>query len=239
MTPLKLFAVSAGAVIALALPFSAFAATISDARFSNSQTDISGTGGSTVSGTFTLTVGNNEVVEWLRLIPNGNPFTEASVGGNLGYQEGVYTNVPFSVKLPPNTGTYNVDGQGAGIFGGIRAINGGDNVVVGPTSLGTVRVVVSGGSTSSTDTTAPMGIPQAIWDKFLAWMSGSTGSTTPAPIKPACPPLFNGANASMVQDWLLTNGYAASFNAISVYHSTGHWGNASISAYTSASAACK
>lgn len=132
--------------LSLLVAGSASAASITDARFSNNQTSIDATGGASVSGTFTLTVGPGEVVEWFRNIPNGNPFTEQSVGGQLGYQEGVYTNVPFSVKVPPNTGTYNVDVQGAGIYGGNRAINGGDNVVVGPTTVGQVRVVASGGS---------------------------------------------------------------------------------------------
>ena len=140
----KLLAMTAGAFLLLA--GSASAATISDPLFSNGQTSIDATGGATVNGTFTLTVGAGEVVEWLRTTPDTQPFTEVSVGGPLGYQEGVYLNVPFSAKAPPNTGTYNINVQGAGTFGGNRSINGGDNVVVWPTSVGMVRVVASGSS---------------------------------------------------------------------------------------------
>jgi hypothetical protein len=135
-------------IFALALAFAfagtASAASISNPLFSNGDTTISTTGDSTVNGTFTLTVGPGEVVEVVRTWVNGWPFTDESVGDQLGYQEGVYTNVPFSVTAPPNTGNYTPRAQGAGIYGGIRAIHGGDNVVVGPVALGTIRVVANG-----------------------------------------------------------------------------------------------
>ncbi len=159
------------------------AASISDARFSNNQTNIDATGGTTVNGTFTLTVGTGEVVEWFRSLPAGNPFTEASVGGQLGYQEGVYTNVPFSVKTPPNTGTYNIDVQGAGIYGGNRAINGGDNVVLGATSVGTVRVVANGSTDVGGSTGGVFG-----FSSFADFMAAiKAAMTPPAPtVSPAC-----------------------------------------------------
>lgn len=171
------------AVAVVALPFAASAATISNPVFSNGDTTISGTGGSTVSGTFTLTVGSTEAVEFVRTQSDpSQPFVDTSVMGDKGYQEGTYTNVPFTVKLPPNTGTYYPNVQTAGIWGGIRSISGGDSVNAGPVNLGTIRVVASG-STSST----PSGIPDSVWEKFLAWMNGSTGSTTPPPaVNPKC-----------------------------------------------------
>lgn len=145
----KLLALGAFAV-ALLFAGSASAASISNPLFSNGQTTIDATGGSTVSGTFTLTVGVGEVVEWLRTQSDASqPFVDTSVGGQLGYQEQVYTNVPFSTKVPPNTGTFWPTVQGAGIFGGGRAINGGDNVVLGATPLGTVRVVANGAGTGT------------------------------------------------------------------------------------------
>lgn len=146
MNKYKIASLAIGALIFIA-PFAASAATISNPLFSNGQTTIDATGGATVSGTFTLTVGTGEVVEWLRTQSDpSQPFVDTSVGGNLGYQEQVYTNVPFSVKVPPNTGTFYPTVQGAGIYGGNRSINGGDSVNFGPTGLGTVRVVANGTS---------------------------------------------------------------------------------------------
>lgn len=140
--------------ILAAAPF-AMAASISNPLFSNGQTTIDATGGATVSGTFTLTVNPGEVVEWLRTQSDpSQPFVDASVGGPLGKEEQVYTNVPFSVKVPPNTGTYMPTVQGAGTFGGNRSINGGDNVVLGATGLGTVRVVANASDTTSGSTSA-------------------------------------------------------------------------------------
>lgn len=173
MNKLIKFAVTAGVIAPALLASSAFAASISNPLFSNGQTTIDAAGNSTVSGTYTLTVGAGEVVEWVRTQADTMPFTDTSVGGPLGLQEGVYTNQPFSAKVSPNTGSYNVNIQTAGIFMGNRAINGGDSVN-GSNSLGTVRVVAG----ASTGSDVPSGIPQSVWDKFLAWMSGST---TPAP----------------------------------------------------------
>lgn len=151
------------AIAALALPFAASAATISNPLFSNGQTSIDATGGSTVSGTFTLTVGTGEVVEWLRTQSDpSQPFVDTTVGGNLGYQEQVYTGIPFSVKVPQNTGTYYPTVQGAGIYGGNRSINGADNVVLGSTGLGAVRVVANGASSGEPAVGSPDWMSQLI-----------------------------------------------------------------------------
>lgn len=186
------FAVMAGVIAPALLASSAFAASISDARFSNNQTSIDATGNATVNGTFTLTVNAGEVVEYFRLLPAGNPFTEQSVGGQLGYQEGVYTNVPFNVKVPPNTGTYNVDVQGAGIYGGNRSINGADNVVVGPTSVGQVRVVVNGGDSGSTGGSSS----DSVLSQILAALNQLIHpATPPAPTTSAACTAYAQANA--------------------------------------------
>lgn len=165
-------------IAALALPFAASAATISNPLLSNGQTSIDAVGGSNVSGTVTLTVGQNEVVEWLRTQSDpSQPFVDTSTGGQLGYQEGVYTNVPFTVKVPPNTGTYFPTVQGAGIYGGNRSINGGDSVNFGPTGLGTVRVVANG-ATSSTE--PAVGSPD--WMSQLIAAIKASILPTPAPV---------------------------------------------------------
>lgn len=154
----------------------ASAATISNPLFSNGQTTIDAAGGATVSGTFTLTVGPGEVVEWLRNQADTQPFTDTSVGGTLGYQEGVYTNVPFSAKVSPNTGTYNVYVQGAGTYGGNRSINGGDNVTVGSTNVGQVRVVTSGGDTTTGGAFGGLSL-----NDLKAWIAAAVAAALPAP----------------------------------------------------------
>ena len=191
----------------------ASAATISDPLFSNGQTSIDVTGGSTVSGTFTLTVGAGEVVEWQRCQADTMPFGDVSLGGNLGKEEGVYTNMPFSAKVAPNTGTYNVNCQGAGTFGGNRSINGGDNVVVGPTSVGMVRVVAVGsgnGPVGGNDVTLES-LQKQIADllKIIADLQKPQ-----VPAKPAfCASMptvnsWSGSSAViMLQAWLVQNGF--------------------------------
>lgn len=242
--------VGVGLVLAMAFAFAApaSAATISDPLFSNGQTSIDATGGSTVNGTFTLTVGVGEVVEWLRTTPDTQPFTEASVGGQLGYQEGVHLNVPFSAKVPPNTGTYNVNVQGAGTFGGNRSINGGDNVVVGPTSVGSVRVVASGGG--SVGGVSLLEQLQSTINGLIAQIGCmQTGGTyannvcTPKPVdtKPSyCASIvwYNGSNAWAAQQSLLSTPHASHFHDIGVYSPTGKWLNASKAASAAAMVAC-
>lgn len=175
----KLLGFVLGSALAFLGASPAFAASISNPLFSNGQTTIDATGGTTVSGTFTLTVGTGEVVEWLRTQSDpSQPFVDASIGGQLGDQEQVYTNVPFSVKVPPNTGTYYPTVQGAGIFGGNRAINGGDNVVLGSTGLGTVRVVTNGSSSETSGSSVSQ------WDAVMAALQAivaKLSAPTPAP----------------------------------------------------------
>lgn len=183
----------------LALPFAAMAATISNPVFSNGDTTIDATGGSTVSGTFTLQVGAGEVCEVLRTQSDpSQPIKDTSVGGALGYQFGTQANVAFSVKVPPNTGTYFPTVQCAGIWGGNRSQDGADGVVVGPTPLGTLRVVANA---SSGGNTAPSGVTQAQWDAFLAFVQG--GSTPPAPTG-------NAAKCALIAPYLGAQAYAYS-----------------------------
>lgn len=219
----------------------AFAATISNPLFSTGQTTIDATGGSTVSGTFTLTVGPGEAVEWLRTQSDpSQPFADTSVGGQLGYQEQTYTNVPFTVKVPPNAGTtVYPTAQGAGIYGGNRSINGGDSVVVGPVTLGTVRVVASGTSSGSASTGG--------WEEAFAALSAKIADLTAliaklgTVSKPAyCASIvaYNGTNAIAAQASLLGTPHASVFTAAGVYAPTGYWGPISMRAAAAASAAC-
>lgn len=224
----------------LAVASTAFAASISDARFSNNDTTVDAAGNATISGTYKLTVYANEAIESQRVAVNGLT-ADTSVGGSLGYQEGVYSNVPFSIKVPANTGTYNVDLSADGIYGANRAISpvdGNANSWAGPTTVGTVRVVADASNTSTSGGSTSSGVfGFATFADFIAAikaalnLTGSTGTT-----KPACPP---SGNTSLVQTWLLNNGYEAKFHAAGVYAATGFWGPITTSAYNDATAACK
>ena len=173
---LKMSAVTSLALAMFLVASSAMAVSISNPLFSNGQTSIDATGGSTVNGTFTLTVGAGEVVEFFRTQSDpSQPFVDASVGGTLGYQEQVYSGVPFSVKVNPNTGTYTPTVQMAGIFGGARSINGGDGVVFGPSGLGTVRVV------SGSVTNSEVGGTNLNLEELKAWILALIQGTQPAP----------------------------------------------------------
>lgn len=241
----------AGGLVAAALllsPLATFAASISNPLFSNGQTSTDVTGGATVSGTFTLTVGPGEVVEWLRTQSDpSQPFVDTSVGGTLGYQEQVYTGIPFSVKVPQNASTVYPTIQGAGIFGGSRAINGGDNVVLGATGLGTVRITAiapptSGGSTGSTKADWEIAFDklQASFEKLLERLNAGNVGSTPAPTKPAyCTGLatfawlnFGMSGAGGLQSFLISNGFSIPAGA------TGYYGMQTSAAHSAAKANC-
>lgn len=224
-----------GAAVALSMvvPFAVGAATITDPLFSNGDTTIDAQGGSMVSGTFTLQVGPNEVCEVLRTQAAPQAFTDTSVGGTLGYQQGTYTNVPFSVKVSPNTGSYTATVQCAGLYGGNRAVDGNDYVVVGPLSLGTVRVVAN--STGSTNTGSSNNDMQT-WMAFLMnyFKPATTTPTTSNPpvATTACAQLttklmgtldnvYNDANVRL-QGFLLSEG--ASIPALKAGASFGYKG---------------
>lgn len=236
------------AVAAMILPVAASAATISNPLFSNGQTSIDAQGGSTVSGTFTLTVTNGEVVEWLRTQSDpSQPFVDTSVGGALGMQEQTYPNVPFSVKVPPNTTTVYPTVQAAGIYGGGRAINGGDGVVMGTTNLGTVRVVANG-STSGDSVGSSDKVPfvfkgntYLVTPDMKLLLDIVIGSFPTTPTKPAyCAGMvsYNGSNAYAAQAWLLTTPQAHFFTDIGVYSPTGNWKTASMNAQAATITAC-
>lgn len=171
-------ALVAAIALSLAVATSASAATFSNVTFSNGDVTISGQGGSTVNATFKVTVGAGETLEWVRTTVGAQPFEDVSVGGALGLQEGTY-DVTVPVKLPPNTGTYTLNVQGAGIYGGIRSINGNDNVVGSNWFGSAVRVVAS----SSTDSVGGSDMPS--W--LAALLAALKPATPPAPtVSTAC-----------------------------------------------------
>ncbi len=237
MYKLAKFAITAAVLV---LPFAASAATISNPIFSNGDTTIDATGNSTVSGTFTLQVGSGEVCEILRTQSDpSQPFTDTSVGGSLGYQWGTVTNVPFTVKVPPNTSTVYPTVQCAGIWGGSRSVDGNDSVVAGPVGLGTIRVTTNGSSGGSTGGTIG-GSSQL--DQLIALLTAMlTKPTTPA--KPAgCDGVvaYNGMNAYAAQQSLFNvSAGAAVFNANGVYAPTGYFGSISAKASAAVAVACK
>lgn len=184
---MKLTKILVGSVVALSmtLPFVASAATISNPLFSNGDTTIDAQGGSTVSGTFALTVGQNEVCEIVRTQadPTQAPL-DNSVGGSLGDQQGYYPSVAFSVKVPPNTSTVYPTVQCAGIWGGSHSVDGNDSVVAGPVTLGTLRVTATG-SNNVAPGTVPPGWNASDWAAFQQWKNGQSSAPTPA-VNPKC-----------------------------------------------------
>lgn len=237
------FAIGASAAVAmLATATPAFAASISNPLFSNNQTAIDAQGGSTVNGTFTLTVGPGETCEWFRTQADpSQPFKDASVGGTLGFQEQVYTGIPFSVVAPPNTGTYYPTVQCAGNVGGNRAINGGDTnagsvIWLSSTGLGTVRVVANA-STDVPEGTTPPGWNASDWAAFQQWKNSQ--NSTPAPSS-KCAILttklagtvdnaYSAAN-KVLQGFLISEGFDYKMPALSAGASFGYKGDQTRSA---------
>lgn len=209
----KLIGSLAGA--ALFAPALLFAATFTNVQFQNGDVTVQGTGGSTVTATFRVVVPANETLEYIQhdVIGDNLGPVDTSVGGELGLQEGTH-NVSIQVKLPPNTGTYSLNVQGAGKFGGQRSINGNDNVVGSASFSSALRVVADGSTTVGGSTPA---VGSAEW--LAALIASIKAALTPAPTTPApstkCAELtaktvgtsygiYNDANVSL-QGYLLSN----------------------------------
>lgn len=139
-------------LVAVLSPMAVFAADITNVEFDNGDVTVSGKGGSTVQAEFRIVVPANEVVEYIQTDVDGDNLApvDHSVGGTLGLQEGTHK-VKVSIKLPPNTGTYDLDVQTAGIYGGIRAINGNDNVNSTDTFVDALRVVSSSSTNNNSN----------------------------------------------------------------------------------------
>ena len=174
-------------------PLGALAVTIPSVQFSNSQATIDCNGGSTVNATFyNVDVGSGEVIEYVRTQVGSEPFVDTSVGGTLGLQEASH-DITASVKCPPNTGTYTLAVQTAGTFGGMRSINGGDNVNGGTSFGGAIRVVAN----ASTPTPST----PSWFDQIMALITGLeakiTALTNQPPVGTPTPPAPSGKCAEL------------------------------------------
>lgn len=221
-------------------PLAVLAADITNVEFNNGDVTVDGKGGSTVQAEFRVVVPANEVVEYVQTDVDGDNLgpVDHSVGGSLGLQEGTHK-VKVSVKLPPNTGTYDLDVQTAGIYGGIRAINGDDNVNDNETFSDALRVVSSSSSSTNNDDedSAPSWLSallaqiQAQTAAILAAFQTAQTPVTP-PVLSLCSQLstaqMSGTNA--IQSFLMAHGQAGPFNAIGVYAPTGFYGPVTIAA---------
>lgn len=181
----KIFIKSAGILVASAMAVGfalpAFAATFSNVQFDNGDVTISGQGGSTVNATFHIIVPTGQVVEYVQtdVISDSLAPVDTSVGGTLGLQEGTY-DVSVPVKLPPNTGTYTLSVQGAGIYGGIRSVSGNDNVVGTASFTSALRVVANADGSVTVGGESPSWLA-ALSAQIAALVAALKPVTTPAP----------------------------------------------------------
>ncbi len=225
--------------LALALPVIGMAATFTNVQFSNGDVTISGQGNSTVQATFHILVPSGQVVEFVQTDIAGDNLApvDMSVGGDLGLQEGTH-DVTVSVKLPPNTGTYTLNVQGAGIYGGVRAISGNDNVVGSASFSSAIRVVGSDTTTNTTATAGAFGFSS--FGDFVTALKSALGISSAPASSGACATLsakmsgtvrdtYNSANVKL-QGYLLSEG--ASIPALEAGASFGFYGPQTASAVT-------
>lgn len=234
--------------LALALPFAASAASITNVEYQNGDVTVQGNAGQSVSGKVRVVVANNEEVERVQFDVISDNLAPVCVDvGRL--QEGThFISIPGDVKFPPNTGTYSLEVKTAGLFGGLAAIDCTSNVN-GSNSFGSSVRTVGGSTTYSGSTDSLMALIATLQAQIGCMISGGTWDATakacgakPAPAKPAyCATrvAYNGSNAFAAQAWLMANGFAGPFGAIGVYAPTGFWGAASTAANAQAVAACQ
>lgn len=194
------FAIASAVLVPALLASSAFAATFSNVEFQNGDVTISGQGGSTVSATFHIIVPAGQVVEYIQtdVVGDGLAPVDTSVGGDLGLQEGTYDQT-VQVKLPPNTGTYTLNVQGAGIYGGIRSINGNDNVVGTASFNGSLRVVSDvNGSTDTPVAGSWQAAIAALTAQIAALVHPTSGGTTPPTISAVCAAYAQAASGASI-----------------------------------------
>src|SRR3990167_8020432 len=114
---IKISVVSVVALASLLFVSVASAATFTNAEFSG-NTEVYGNPGVNKQVSLRLVVPTTEVVEYVETDIVGDVLAPVctKVGGSNGLQEGTH-NVNLTVKLPPNTGTYDLEVDGVGIFG--------------------------------------------------------------------------------------------------------------------------
>lgn len=244
-----LLAVLAGAV---ALPMSASAASIPANTIFNGQSQAWGNAGQNIQATFRVNVAAGEVVHAIRTKVDSQATVCLPIGPFEGAQD---VDVTVNVVLPPNSNTsgYNLTGelfttatlpQAEAMTGNLACTGANTNAYTGTNVL---HVLPASGSSSGSSSGAPSAIQtqidslaasvKALTDALAKLIAGNVGNTpAPTPTKPACPP---SGSTSLVQTWLLNNGYAAGFHAHGVFSATGNWGPITTDAYAAASAACK
>ena len=225
--------VAGASMLAVAAP--AMAASFTNVEFQNGDVTVQGSGGSTVNATFRVVIGPGEVVEKIQtdVTSDGLAPVCTDVGGSLGLQEGTH-NITLPIKLPPNTGTYTLNVQGSGIFGGFATVDCTSNVV-GSASFGSALKVVANGSS-----TGDLGGDEPSWlAALMALLTKLTGNdTTPPATNAKCTELnaklvgtmdntYNDANVRL-QGFLLSEG--ASIPALKAGASFGYKGNQTNSA---------
>ncbi len=184
----------------------ASAASITNIEFSNGDTTYQGKGGSTVNAEFRVVVPAGEVVEQFEIDVMGDSLAPRceEVGGSKGLEEGTHF-VKRSIKLPPNTGEYDVNVRTAGNYGGTRSIDCDDNTNGSDSFSDAVRVASSGSSSNDDD---DFGSDKPSWlDAFLAAI---TALVKPVDTKPAYCATYAGASAGgtyALQMWLVQNGF--------------------------------
>lgn len=209
----------------LVLAGSASAASISNIRFDNNQTQKSVAPGESVNVTFRVTVLANEVVELGEVDVLGDslaPALPTSLGGELGLPEGQH-DVQMTVTAPQNTGYYTVSFKTAGIYGGQRAVVMTDGVVSSASFGNAIRVVDSNSNSGSGGSSAPSWFTQ-MQDTIAALAKQLADLTkvvldppigTPAPLSEKCSQLQNASmgtyygsyNAAPLQNYLIANGF--------------------------------
>lgn len=237
--------------IALALPFAASAASITNVEYSNGDVTVQGTAGQSVNGKVRVVVSAGEEVERVQFDVISDSLAPVCIDANR-LQEGThFVQIPGDVKFPPNTGTYSLEVKTAGIFGGLAAIDCVSNVN-GTASFGSSVRTVGTGSTSGSSygsVDSLMAMIAGLQAQIGCMLSGGEYNTTtkvcgakPAPAKPAfCATrvAYNGMNAWAAQAWLLANGFEGPFHAVGVSTPTGNWKSASMAASAQADLACK
>lgn len=223
----------AAGTLSMAFPLLALAASFTNVEFQNGQTTVEGSGSSQVTAMFRVVVPVNEVVERIQtdVIGDGLAPVCTEVGGSMGLEQGTH-NVSIQVKLPPNTGTYNLDVQGSGIFGAFKADDCVGDVVGSASFANALRVVASGsGSTGSTSALDIAAIVKAV---LLSMGIGSATTTPPvATVSEVCKAyaqansgtqsnVYSDANVRL-QGFLLSQG--ASIPALKAGAAFGFYGN--------------
>jgi len=216
-------------VLALAVASSASAASISNIRLDNNQTQKTVAPGESVNVTFRVTVPAGEVVELGEIDVLGDslaPALPTQLGGELGLQEGQH-DVSMTVTAPQNTGYYTISFKTAGIYGGQRAIVMTDGVVSSASFGSAIRVVdpsSTSGSTSGSSNAPSWFSPfQASLDALMKLVAELTKKVneaptgSPAPAESQLCKTFKGlyasapygsSNAHGLQSFLIQNGFS-------------------------------